>query len=240
MHFKSALISTFLFVSAVLAGRHHEKYQSQGWFPNLAKQYPNSDHGGVYFSNTWTGAFWNETDGTFAVVTSTFTVPAISGPNGSGASIRIGIDDLTCTSANILAGIDLSVTENETRYKAFSQWWPHDKYFYNLTIATADVIRTTANVLSSTSGAVLVENLTNGQTVVQQFNTTPALCGRSAAWGVSDKSTIPSGMVTFTNATAYGPGGTYTPERANIVRLERNHQNLSNVNINGSSVTIWF
>ncbi|KAF8139633.1 hypothetical protein EV363DRAFT_1292066 [Boletus edulis] len=137
---------------AALAGRHHEKYQSQGRFPDLAKQSTNSDHGGVYSSNTWTGAFRNETDGTFAVITSTFTVPAISGPNGSCTSIRIGIDDLTCTSANILAGIDLSVTENETSYKAFSQWWPHDN-----TISTADVIRTTANVLSATSGAVLVE-----------------------------------------------------------------------------------
>ncbi|KAF8439323.1 hypothetical protein L210DRAFT_3504461 [Boletus edulis BED1] len=144
-----------------LAGRHHEKYQSQGRFPDLAKQSTNSDHGGVYSSNTWTSAFRNETDGTFAVITSTFTVPAISGPNGSCASIRIGIDDLTCTSANILAGIDLSVTENETSYKGklFPSGGPTTR---TSTISTADVIRTTANVLSATSGAVLVENLTNG------------------------------------------------------------------------------
>lgn len=130
---------------------------------------------------------------------------------------------------------------------AWYEWYPapaHD--FSGINISAGDVIKLTVTASSTTSGTATVENLTNGQTVTKDLNSTSPLCEQNAEWIVEDfaqggklVSFANFSSVTFTNAEATGHG-TSTPSGATIVNIQQNNQVLTSVLINGSSVTITY
>ena len=94
-----------------------------------------------------------------------------------------------------------------------------------------------------------IENLTTGETATQDLTSNYALCEQDAEWIVEDfeedGGLVPFanfGTVTFYDASASGPGGTYTPCDGNIIDIEQNGKVLTDVVIdNGcSNVTVQY
>ncbi|KAG6375465.1 peptidase A4 family-domain-containing protein [Boletus reticuloceps] len=253
---KFALLANILLASAALAvpssrlearlARRRENRQSQ---PLNHVDGPAADASNVEYSSNWSGAVWDEAVGTFTTVTGTFTVPTPSGKTGSAASAWVGIDGDTCQTAILQTGVDFIVGRGgSVSYDAWYEWYPDYAYdFTGISISAGDVIKTTVTATSTTSGSAVIENLTNGQTVTQDITSTYALCEQNAEWIVEDFEEggrlVPLadfGTVTFTSASASGPGVTYTPSGATEIDIEQNGQILTNVTISGSSVTIQY
>ncbi|KAG6373208.1 peptidase A4 family-domain-containing protein [Boletus reticuloceps] len=238
MRLNSALTFIFLFVSAALSGPLREKDQS--WVPNLVKKSTNGASDDVYYNYLLAGAYWEETNGTFTFATATFNVPVPSGQHGY--AVWVGIDGITCNSW-FTAGISSSVTDGKITYLAWSEWADDKQYLPNLAIAPGDVIRASLNAPSATSGVAILENLTNGRTVVQPFDAAQPLCRRIAAWSaeIQANASIPFDTVKITNARAYGPSSQRVYEAAGAQKLEISQKNgvvMASVSTEGSSVTI--
>ena len=132
---------------------------------------------------------------------------------------------------------------------AWHAWYPADPDdFAGIDIFAGDVIRVTVAAFSSTSGNVMMENLTRSQTVSQNLQSTAALCRREAEWIVGDPIVngflVPLanfGMVTFTDAEAVGDK-IYMPSDATIVDIQRNNQIWTSASTAGSeySVTVQY
>ncbi|KAI9458531.1 peptidase G1 [Boletus coccyginus] len=244
MLFSSALFSSFLLASAVLADRRRERRQFGSL--NRVKQPTHAASDTVQYTTNWAGAVWNEEDGAFTSVTGTFTVPVPSGNVWSAASAWVGIDGDGCSGAGILqTGIDFTLSDNGPTYGAWYEWYPDTSYYFSdFDISAGDVIRATVNVSSPTSGTAMLENLTNGQTGFTQLNSTYPLCQQNAEWIVEDfqgsdgnmVSLTNFGTVTFTDAVAIGKK-TYTPDGASVCDISQD-QVLTSVSVDGSSVTI--
>ncbi|KIJ67753.1 hypothetical protein HYDPIDRAFT_83658 [Hydnomerulius pinastri MD-312] len=252
MSSKFALLSSLLLASVALAApssrlearlaRRSQGRQSQ---PIQRLEQPAGNSANVEYSSNWAGAVWDEADGTFTSVTGTFTVPT---PTGSGAaSAWVGIDGDTCANAILQTGIDFTVSGGEVSYDAWYEWYPDYAYdFSGIDIASGDVIKLTVTASSTTSGTAVIENTTNGQTVTKDLTSSYALCEQNAEWIVEDFEENGAlvqfadfGTVTFSNAEATGPSGTYTPSGATIIDIEQNTV-LTSVTTSGSDVTIKY
>ncbi|KAF8444749.1 acidic protease 1 [Boletus edulis BED1] len=249
---KFALLTNILLASAALAApssrlearlaRRRQNRQSQ---PVNHVDGPDGAVSNVEYSSNWAGVLWAEGDGTFTTVTGTFTVPTPSGSAGSAASAWVGIDGDTCQNAILQTGIDFTV---DGGYDAWYEWYPDYAYdFTGISISAGDVIKTTVTATSTTSGTAVIENLTNGQTVTQHLTSSYALCGQNAEWIVEDfeenGALVPFadfGTVTFSGASASGPGGTYTPSGATEIDIEQNGKVLTSVSTSGSSATVKY
>ncbi|KAF8556565.1 concanavalin A-like lectin/glucanase [Imleria badia] len=227
MLFNSALISSFVFASTVLADRDHERRGSQ--FLNRAEQ--STAASDVVFNNYWAGAVWEKDNGTFTFVTGSFTVPEVSGPSGSAAIAWVGINGL-CTGGPFMIAVQ------------FDLYPEYDTF--DLSISAGDVIKLNVTAPSATSGIVKVENLTNGRSAHKHLNSTLPFCGQTAEWIVGDfdlnNKRVPLanfGNVTFKDAVATGPTNkTYTPQGAIIFEILDGNKTLTSVTTNRSSVTI--
>lgn len=90
--------------------------------------------------------------------------------------------------------------------------------------------------------------MTTGQTIIQNVNSSSALCRDDAEWIVEDfinnSGQVPFanfGNVTFGNATASRDDGTtYTPSNATLVEIVQNDQVLTSISASGDTVTISY
>ncbi|KAF8557513.1 hypothetical protein OG21DRAFT_1520411 [Imleria badia] len=245
MLFNSALISTLLFVSAVLAGRHSKHRKSQ----LLQRAQEPTEHAthGVQYSNNWAGAVFNEGDGTFVAVSGTFNVPHVSGQSGTGSSAWVGIDGNTCTNAIFQTGVDFHVGENGPEYEAWYEWYPDYAYPYDgFSVSAGDVIQVSVVADSPTTGIASIHNVNTGQDMIQHVSSTHALCGQNAEWIVEDYdkngSQVPFanfGSVFFTNTEASGPSGTYDAgSGAAIFEIQQNKAVVVYTTIDGPDISI--
>ncbi|KAF9242308.1 peptidase A4 family-domain-containing protein [Melanogaster broomeanus] len=154
----------------------------------------------------------------------------------STASVWVGIDGFTCSTGTLQTGIDMTTISNgAVSYDAWYEWYPDYAYsFSGISLVAGDIIKLTVTASSTTSGTTVIENLSTGQTA-------------NAEWIVEDFEyyqpgmffpSPPFGAVEFTNASATGPYGSYTPAGAVIFDIERNSSVLTRVSTSGSNVTI--
>lgn len=132
---------------------------------------------------------------------------------------------------------------------AWYEWYPdYSYYFSEISISAGDVIRVNITALSTTSGRVTIENLSNGQSGGKRLGSVYPICQENAEWIVEDYSDYKGNLlpfanfttVTFDNAMAIGNGSTYTPDGAAIFDIQQNGQTLTSVSTHGSSVTITY
>ncbi|KAF8439324.1 peptidase A4 family-domain-containing protein [Boletus edulis BED1] len=225
MRLNSTLTFIFLFVSAALSGPLREKDQS--WVPNLVKKSTNGASDDINYNPLLAGAYWEETNGTFNFATATFKVPVSSGQDGS-YGMMVGIDGITCESW-FTAGISCNVIDGRTNQCDVWSEWSDNKLYYSELIAPGDVLRAALNVADGArSGVAILENLTNGQTVLQPYNAPQPLCGRIAMWGVGinqANASIPFDTVTIEDAMAYGPSSPRTYKAAGARKMEFSQEN---------------
>ncbi|KAF8139680.1 peptidase A4 family-domain-containing protein [Boletus edulis] len=237
MHLNSAFISGVLFASAVLAG-HPGETQS---LSHVNQSYTNGGPGRFYSSDIWAGAFLQDKNGTFYFASGTFRAPTVSGRNDSGITIRVSIDG-----AKVATGIDVFVRNNETSYEAWSLFSGTYRQFSNFFISASDVIRANVTVFPPISVTATLENLSSGQTVVNQLNSTFALSQQYAEWAIkdrlSDSSTtdmsLPNfGSVNFTDAVACCTE-THTLAGAYIIEMRQQDNDLTYTTVDETSITI--
>lgn len=101
------------------------------------------------YSKNWSGAVINSPPSgqTFKGVSGKFTVPKPSIPSGVAAtnakysaSVWVGIDGSTYSTAILQTGVDLTVsTSGKVSYNAWYEWYPDNAYDFDLTISAGDV-----------------------------------------------------------------------------------------------------
>ncbi|KAL1888813.1 hypothetical protein Sste5346_009291 [Sporothrix stenoceras] len=172
------------------------------------------------YSSNWAGAVLDGSS--FQLVTGTFAVPTPRLPEGASqdteyaASAWVGIDGSSCQKTILQVGLDFNIKGRTVSYDAWFEWYPDYAYnFVNFDIHAGDIIRLTAASSSTTSGRVLVENLTTGQSVAHTFtDESSPLCQENADWIVEDfftgnslKPMADFGTVTFTNCSVTQTSG---------------------------------
>jgi len=212
------------------------------------------------YSANWSGAILESppTDETFTGVSATFTVPNPTIPTDIGstddssyaASAWVGIDGDTYSTAILQTGVDFTVSSSgEVSYDAWYEWYPDYAYdFSGIDINAGDSITLSVVAATSTTGTATIENLSTGQTVIQQLTSTSALGGRNAEWIVEDfqegDSLVPFadfGDVEFTDATATTTGGTVDLSGATIVDIESTSGSiLTDASVSGSTVSVSY
>lgn len=173
------------------------------------------------YSTNWAGAVLDGSD--FQLVSGTFAVPTPRLPTGASSSTEyaasawVGIDGSSCQKTILQVGVDFNIQGSSVSYDAWFEWYPDYAYnFVNFDIHAGDIIRLTAASSSTTSGRVLVENLTTGLSVSHTFSgESSPLCQENAEWIVEDfltgnslKPLADFGTVTFTNCSVTQTTGT--------------------------------
>nr|GAT52909.1 predicted protein [Mycena chlorophos] len=214
-----------------------------------------ANHGSaVEYSSNWAGAVFESPANTYRSVTGTFVVPTPKVPAGSptngtySGSIWVGIDGDTCSSAILQTGIDFTITNGRASYDAWYEYYPAYAYdFLGISIAAGNTIKLTATALSTTSGTVTIQNLSNKQTMTRPLVSTAKLCLQNVEWIVEDYqengSQVPfasfSPAVTFTNAVAtLKSGKTVGPSGSVLIEMVQNNQVVTSVSTGASSVTV--
>ncbi|KAF4628582.1 hypothetical protein G7Y89_g9574 [Cudoniella acicularis] len=151
---------------------------------------------GIQLSENWSGAAITSPPSgqTFNGVSGTVTAPTPSIPSGVtatdgeyAASIWVGIDGDTYSTAILQTGFDLSVSSSgAVTYQAWYEWYPDYAYDFDLDISAGDVISMYVNATTTTSGSATVENLTTGKSATKEITSTSALGGENAEWIVED------------------------------------------------------
>ncbi|KAF8131870.1 peptidase A4 family-domain-containing protein [Boletus edulis] len=242
MRFNSKLISSFLFASVALAGR----FQSR---QSLVEK-PANASSDTYLSN-WAGAVY-EMDSGFHFISGTVTVPHISGPINSGSrSYRHPEWPPIPRQADVKPPIHICLTF--VLLLLHIAWCNFADIFasngdshLNVAISAGDLIRFTVQDLDTTTGLVVVENLSNGQTDNRQLQSSEPLCGLSAEWVVELVPGVDNWLplanfspVTFTEAAALDNNGqAYWPQGANITEIHTKDGPVTSVSLGENSVTI--
>jgi len=196
----------------------------------------NASH--VEFSSNWSGAILTSPPSgeKFTSVTGEFNVPTPSRPSGSSsgsfaASAWVGIDGDTAQNSILQSGIDFTISGKDSiSYDAWFEWFPLDSEDFNgPTLAAGDTVKVTVTATSSTTGTVVLENLTTGKSVtttVSAPDSGAALAQQNAEWIVEDFEEGDSlvnfadfNTITFTNAAATA-GGTVTLSGATLIEIE--------------------
>ena len=73
-------------------------------------------------------------------------------------------------------GFSWDVTDGQTQYAAWYEWYPQNSYDFDITINEGDSISMSVVATSATSGTAYITNESTGQSVQQQFNNQQALC----------------------------------------------------------------
>ncbi|KAJ0122377.1 protease acp1 [Diaporthe amygdali] len=198
----------------------------------------------VEYSSNWAGAVLIGTG--YTEVTGTVTVPTLTGSSASSTesagSAWVGIDGDTCDTAILQTGIDWYVDGTSVSYDAWYEWYPDYAYtFSGISISAGDSIKMTVTATSKTGGSAVIENLTTGTTVTEDFSNVSdgSLCEYNAEWIVedfeecsssNDCSLVPFadfGTVTFTSASAVKSGTTVGVTGATIIDIEQNNKVLT-------------
>ncbi|KIH88803.1 aspergillopepsin [Sporothrix brasiliensis 5110] len=209
-----------------------------------AGQNKDQTHGtnAMTYSANWAGAVLDGVD--FQLVTGTFAVPTPRLPKDAdanteyAASAWVGIDGSSCQDTILQVGLDFSIQGTRVSYDGWYEWYPDYSYnFVNFAIRAGDIVRLTAASSSTTSGRVLVENLTTGQSVAHTFSgESSPLCQANAEWIVEDFMTGNSlkpmanfGTVTFTNCSVTQTSGTQLGVTGStIINMQQNGNVMTN------------
>jgi hypothetical protein len=215
----------------------------------------------VDYSTNWTGGVLTAPPSgqTFNAVSASFVVPQPSVPSGKSsgtysASAWVGIDGDTYQNAIWQSGIDVTVTKSGSSlsysYDAWYEWYPDYAYdFSGITLTAGNTISVSLTTSSSTTGSVVLENVSTGETVTKTITSSSALGGKNAEWIVEDYEENGSlvaladwGTVTFTDAVATGSGGTSEgPSTADVIDLESSSGSiLSSVSVSSSEVVVTY
>ncbi|KAG6380648.1 peptidase G1 [Boletus reticuloceps] len=245
MRFNSALFTTFLFASAVLAIRRRG---SESRLLDLVEKATKATSG-VEYTHNWAGAICRQDTGTIVMVSGVIAVPDMSTVEaGSVASAWVGIDGDTCKNAALMTGVVFGKTHNGPFYQAM-YWSSPDttETPENITISAGDVVRLTVGALAGPTVLqfTLVENFSNKQSAIKFQNHSQELCGQNAEWVVINyaEEGIPFpnfGTATFTDASALSEGLIFGPLEATILEIKQNGQVLTSVSVDNSSVTIKY
>lgn len=199
----------------------------------------NNARGG--YSSNWAGAVKRSTG--ITRVAGTITVPKVGSDGGHSGAAWVGIDgDSDCGRALLQTGIDFF---NDGTFDAWWEWIPDNvNFFDNFTIAEGDQIFMEVDASSTTTGVATLENLTNGDKVTHDFekgDTPSTLCETDADWIIEDyeDSFADFGSITFTDNSATGADGDFTPSGANIYNLSKDDGKtvLTDCSVSGSDVT---
>lgn len=173
-------------------------------------------------STNWSGAVKHSSG--VVRVQGTITVPKVGTDGGKSGAAWVGIDgDSDCEQALLQTGIDFF---SDGTFDAWWEWIPDDvQFFDNFNIAVGDQIYMEVDASSLSTGVAILENLTNGDKVTHNFKKgqTPSdLCETDAEWIIEDyeASFADFGSITFTNNSATGADGDFTPAGASIYNLQ--------------------
>ncbi|KIM93710.1 hypothetical protein OIDMADRAFT_137445 [Oidiodendron maius Zn] len=201
------------------------------------------------YSENWSGAVLVSTG--YTSVTGIITAPSVSGSSGSAGSAWVGIDGDTCDTAILQTGIDWYA---DGTYDAWYEWYPsYADDFSGISISEGDEIQMTVTATSTTSGSAVIENLTTGEIVSQDFSdvTDGSLCEYNAEWIIEDFeecdgnscSLVPFadfGTVEFTSCSAIQDGSTVGVSGATILDIEQNGKVLTSCSDTSSTVTCTY
>ena len=215
----------------------------------------------VEFSENWSGAVLTSPPSgqLWTTVTGQFNVPTPSRPSGSSsgtfaASAWVGIDGDTAQNSILQSGIDFQISGRDTiEYDTWFEWYPLDAEDFNgPSLSAGDIVQVTVTATSSTSGTVVLENLTTGESVstdVSAPDKSAALAQQNAEWIVEDFEEGDSlvnfadfNTITFTNAVASTASEDVGTSGATIIEIESSSgEILTDVSIpSDSSVVVSY
>ena len=187
------------------------------------------------FSTTdrnWAGAVYTG-EGIMSVSASSVNVPKVSVPAGGDASQTyggaawVGIDGSSC-SVILQTGVDWELTNGQTTYNTWYEWYPEASYDFELAVSEGDSVSMSVVTSGAAGGSATVTNLSTGQKATKAFTGQQALCQKNAEWIVEDFS-LSGGLVpfanfapvTFSGAAFVDGAGTQGPAAAQIVNIQQ-------------------
>jgi len=169
---------------------------------NATSTFASTTNAPSFISPNWSGAVATPPSSlaNFTSVGGRIVVPSIRRPltaasnstDTYSAAAWVGIDGDTNSAALLQTGIAFSIDPSgAVTYDAWWEWYPYAAQFYdNFTMAAGDVIQMNATAQSSTSGLLVLENLSNGDraeaSVALPSNTRADLTGANVEWIVED------------------------------------------------------
>ncbi|KAF8128745.1 peptidase G1 [Boletus edulis] len=240
MHFSSLLISSFLLAPAVLAERPREFRRS---LLDLVEKRNNVEVNTIYAGATLT---LEQDDKSFYSVSGTFTVPNLSGQDGTINSAFVGIYSDGCT-PYFRSGITFQLLpKGAFMYNAWYELYLSDPQpLPDITMSPGDVLEIEVTVSElNMLGHVDFKNQSKNQTSSQTILSQHAFCSKSVGWFVQaypNTQLANFGTIAFKDAVATrNDGVTYRPLGATIYDIEQNGQNVTSVSVDENSVTIKY
>ena len=263
MKLSAILLSNVLFATAILArprglAQRQAARAARGSHPlipvgSIVEGPPNASH--IQYSSNWAGAVITSPPAgqTFTSVQGQFTVPkpSTSSTGSYSASAWVGIDGDTYSAAILQAGADFTVTKSGSSssysYDLWYEWYPNYAIdFSNFPVTSGNVINVKVTATSTSTGTVVMENLTTGKTVTQSVSAPSSsshLGGQNAEWIVEDFDSGGSqvafanfGTVTFTGCVAKTASSTLSVSGATVIEIENSSgQVITDVSIPSSS-----
>jgi hypothetical protein len=215
-----------------------------------------SEDNGDLSSTNWSGGLLAAPSGeSFTSVTATITVPTVTGPSDAyySAYAWIGIDGWEDAQNIWQAGLDIRGVEQGGEIvpilDGWYEWYPLNPEFISvsdLPISAGDSLFMNVTLYTSTSGIMILENLTTGKSVQRTMEEPKyPLQGAYAEWileGFYNSDTqqlqaLPDfGSIVFSDTTATtSSGNVYNAESASLVQLAEPGLSAS---MSGSSVNI--
>ncbi|KAG6371567.1 peptidase G1 [Boletus reticuloceps] len=247
MRLNYALVSSFLFVSVVLADFHIGRQPEPQFEKPINGTHVRRDPA-TY--GLWAGGVKEKYPGTVTLATGTFIVPQPQGDVGSGFVIGVGLDGLTCTTALLAAGVNVMITNDGFSVIPWGQLLPRIIQWNpdppnGVRVSTGDKLRVTVQIAPSSADAdayFWIENITTDRSWSDALTNNPdsPLCRQNAFWVVAavPGGTTPLanfGTVAFRDLRMRAPGIDVYPRNPSIVNLVRNNQVISSVRVEPSS-----
>lgn len=194
----------------------------------------------VRYSSNWAGVVKHSKG--ITRVSGTSAVPRVqSGPSNSGGSTWVGIDGDSCQRALLQTGIDFYV---DGTYDAWWEWIPDGTMYFDqpFPLSVGDQISMEVDASSTKTGVATLINLSTGDKVTHTFTkdkTPSALCETDAEWIMEDflGNLADFGGITFTNNSATGATGTFTPAGGDILDLRTDSGDIkTDCGLKGSDV----
>lgn len=147
------------------------------------------------YSNNWSGTVLTQppSGDEFTHVSTRFTIPKVSSDgldSYQSASVWVGIDGATVSDAILQTGVNVGILDGSPHYSAWYQWYPEASVTWpDFELQAGDVVETTVNATSKTSGICIVENKSTGQKAsktIEAPKPSSTLSGKNAEWIVED------------------------------------------------------
>ncbi|KAF7351742.1 hypothetical protein MSAN_01607400 [Mycena sanguinolenta] len=213
-----------------------------------------SDPTSLITSTIWSGAGMESAAGTYKSVTGTLVVPNLQPAAGGaasgyyGGSAWVGLDGMTCGSALMAAGIDFQYLQGAVTASVWTETYPNPGVNSALAVSPGNTIKITVTATSSTTGTVVVDNVSSGQSTTVALTSPSPLCLANAEWVVEDYQEgtflIPFadfGTITFTDASATTQSGsTVGPSTGHLINMVQSNEQFTTASSTGDSVTVKY